>query len=76
MRRPDMQSDDVLSMRNETLQTINKRHSIRTFTKDDVTEDEITILLNAANAAPSAHNQQAWKFVILRGERSTNWPSS
>ncbi len=69
MRRPEMQPEDVLSMRNETLQTINKRHSIRTFTKDEVTQEEINVLLNAANVAPSAHNQQAWKFIILRGEK-------
>lgn len=64
-----MQPDDVLSMRNETLKTINDRHSVRTFTKDDVTEDEIKVLLHSANAAPSAHNQQAWRFIILRGEK-------
>ncbi len=64
-----MQSDDVLSMHNETLKTINDRHSVRLFTKDDVTKDEIDVLLYAANAAPSAHNQQAWRFIILRGEK-------
>ncbi|HYA87038.1 MAG TPA: nitroreductase family protein [Nitrospirota bacterium] len=64
-----MQPDDVFSMRNETLKTINNRHSVRLFTKDDVTEDEINVLLHAANAAPSAHNQQAWRFMILRGEK-------
>ena len=64
-----MQPDDILSMRNETLNTISHRHSVRLFTKDDVSEDEINILLNAANAAPSAHNQQAWRFIILRGEK-------
>jgi nitroreductase len=62
-----MPPDDILSMHNETLKTINGRHSVRTFTEDDVTEAEINVLLHAANAAPSAHNQQAWKFVILRG---------
>jgi nitroreductase len=64
-----MQHDDSLPISNETLRTINERHSVRTFTKDDVTEDEITVLLRAANAAPSAHNQQAWKFIILRGDK-------
>jgi nitroreductase len=54
---------------NETLKTINERHSIRTFLREDVTEGEINALLHAANAAPSAHNQQAWRFVILRGEK-------
>jgi nitroreductase len=64
-----MQPDDVLSVRNETLKTINDRHSVRTFTEHEVTEEEINILLRAANAAPSAHNQQSWRFIILRGEK-------
>jgi nitroreductase len=64
-----MPPDDAVSRRNETLETIKVRHSVRSFTKDDVTDDEITLLLQAANAAPSAHNQQAWQFVILRGEK-------
>jgi nitroreductase len=54
---------------NETLRTIQDRHSIRSFTRDDVTDAEISALLQAANAAPSAHNQQAWRFIILRGEK-------
>ncbi len=54
---------------NETLKTINERHSVRTFLRDDVDEGDINLLLQAANAAPSAHNQQAWRFIILRGEK-------
>jgi nitroreductase len=68
-KETSMQPDDILSARNETLKTINERHSVRTFIDQDVTDDEINILLHAANAAPSAHNQQAWRFIILRGEK-------
>ena len=64
-----MQPDASVFLRNETLRTIKDRHSVRTFTKDDVTDEEISLLLQAANAAPSAHNQQAWQFIILRGEK-------
>ncbi len=64
-----MLPDDSVLTRNETLKTIRGRHSVRTFLKDDVTDDEIAALLHAANHAPSAHNQQAWRFIILRGEK-------
>ena len=64
-----MLPDDTVFLRNETLRTIRDRHSVRSFTRDDVTDDEISVLLQAANAAPSAHNQQAWRFIILRGEK-------
>ena len=57
------------SLVNETLQTIHKRHSIRTFAEQDVSDEQIRILLQAANEAPSAHNQQPWRFVILRNRK-------
>ncbi|HET6514662.1 MAG TPA: nitroreductase family protein, partial [Thermodesulfovibrionales bacterium] len=60
---------DSGSSLNETLQTIRNRHSIRTFTKEDVPDDYIKILLQAANEAPSAHNQQSWRFIVLREEK-------
>jgi nitroreductase len=69
LRRTIMTPYEPNDIHNETLKTINERHSIRTFLRDDVTEGEINVLLHAANAAPSAHNQQAWRFVILRGEK-------
>ena len=64
-----MLPNETVFLQNETLRTIRDRHSVRTFTRDDVTDDEISVLLQAANAAPSAHNQQAWRFIILRGEK-------
>lgn len=51
---------------NETLQTIKDRRSVRLFTKQEVPEKDIRILLQAANEAPSAHNFQSWRFVVLR----------
>ena len=50
---------------NETLRTIKERRSIRTFAKEDISEEKINILLRAANEAPSAHNQQSWRFIVL-----------
>ena len=61
--------DDSVFTRNDTLGTIKARRSVRTFTKDDVTDGEIRVLLHAANQAPSAHNQQAWRFIILRSNK-------
>ena len=54
---------------NETLKTIKERRSIRSFAKDDVSDDMITLLLRAANEAPSAHNQQSWRFIVLRDRK-------
>ena len=54
---------------NETLKTIRNRRSIRSFTTDPVTDEQIRVLLEAANQAPSAHNQQSWRFIVLRNEK-------
>jgi len=52
---------------NETLKTIRNRHSTRMFAEKEVPENLIKTILGAANDAPSAHNQQSWKFIILKG---------
>ena len=57
---------DSVFLPNDTLQTIRRRHSSRSFTKQEVSDDQIQVLLKAANEAPSAHNQQSWRFVVLR----------
>jgi nitroreductase len=54
---------------NETLQTIQNRHSVRTFTDQEVSGEQIKVLLQAANEAPSAHNQQSWRFIVIRDQK-------
>ena len=53
----------------ETLATIKGRHSVRTFQKKDISDTLISLLLEAANQAPSAHNQQSWKFIVVRARK-------
>lgn len=64
-----MQTDETIFSRNETLKTIKDRRSIRSFTKEEVTDEQIRVLLQAANEAPSAHNQQSWRFIVLKGQK-------
>jgi len=54
---------------NDTLKTIHNRHSVRRFTEQDVSDEQIRLLLQAANEAPSAHNQQSWKFIVIRNTK-------
>ena len=42
------------------------RRSIRKYTDEPVGDDLVERLLRAAMAAPSAGNQQPWRFVVLR----------
>jgi nitroreductase len=60
---------------NSVIETIRRRRSVRRFTDEPIPDDIVHALLEAANDAPSAHNKQAWRFVIVRGaakERLTN----
>ncbi|MEF9990538.1 MAG: nitroreductase family protein [Romboutsia sp.] len=47
------------------MNSIFKRRSIRKFTGEVVTQDQIEMLLRAGMAAPSAHNKQPWEFVVV-----------
>src|SRR5512141_1646155 len=50
------------------LASIEQRRRVRTFTEQPVPDSHIKMLLQAANQAPSAHNQQSWRFIVVRGE--------
>jgi nitroreductase len=54
---------------NETLRSIHARHSVRLFIGRPVAQEDLEAILTAANSAPSAHNQQSWRFIVLRGDR-------
>ena len=54
---------------NETLESINSRRSIRLFSDKPVADEDLRLILQAANKAPSAHNQQSWRFVVVSGEK-------
>jgi nitroreductase len=49
----------------DALEAILSRRSIRTYSSEAVTEEEVRTLLEAAMAAPSAGNEQPWQFVVL-----------
>jgi nitroreductase len=63
-------SDPTDIAANETIRCIYRRHSVRLFTDQPVSAADLTAILEAANQAPSAHNQQAWRFIVLRQERA------
>lgn len=48
----------------DAIEAILSRRSIRAYTADPVTDADIETILHAAMAAPSAGNQQSWRFVV------------
>lgn len=49
----------------DCIETINRRRSIRKFKNMDIGKENLDILLNAAQAAPSAGNMQGRDFIII-----------
>lgn len=64
-----MRNPESLLLRNPTLRSIQDRRSIRGFTDQSVSDEDIRCILQAANQAPSAHNQQSWRFIVIRGAK-------
>lgn len=50
----------------DALTAIATRRSIRQYTDEPVSAEHIDTLMRAAMAAPSAGNQQPWRFVVVR----------
>jgi F420 biosynthesis protein FbiB-like protein len=47
-------------------QAIHGRRSVRAYRPDAVPEDDLAAILDAARWAPSPHNSEPWRFVVLR----------
>jgi nitroreductase len=54
----------------ERLNIIFSRRSIRAYTGEPLSEAEITTLLEAGMAAPSASNRKPWHFVVVRDRQT------
>ncbi len=61
--------------KNETLRIIRDRRSIRSFSDQPVSDEDLQTILHAAHQAPSAHNQQSWRFIVLRDQAKNDLSS-
>ena len=48
------------------MNAIFKRRSVRKYTNQQVSEEQVEQILRAAMAAPSARNTQPWEFLVVR----------
>lgn len=51
---------------NPTLETIFSRKSVRNFTDQPVSNEDLELLVRAGMAAPSGMNRQPWEFLIIQ----------
>lgn len=51
----------------ELITAINSRRSIRRYTPQQISREEVRAILEAGIKAPSAKNLQPWRFVVVQG---------
>lgn len=54
----------------EVREAIEKRRSVRAYEDKPIPEEKLRRVLEAARLAPSASNQQPWKFVVVQDVES------
>jgi nitroreductase len=53
----------------EAIEVINSRRSVRKYTKKEVPDDVVRLILASAMSAPSAGNAQPWHFGVIDDRR-------
>ena len=51
-------------------EVLKKRRSMRTFTSETVSDQDIETILNAARLAPTARNIQPWEFIVIKNQKT------
>jgi nitroreductase len=59
---------ETYSLVDATLKVIQDRRSIRNFTDEPVSDQDLDLLMEAARQAPSGENAQPWRFIIVKSE--------
>ncbi|MGB9749808.1 MAG: nitroreductase family protein [Caldisericia bacterium] len=54
----------------DILEIIKTRRSVRSYKKEKIKEEEILKIIEAGRWAPSASNNQPWRFIIVQNEES------
>jgi nitroreductase len=54
---------------NETLQTIARRYSCRSFTNEMPSDEQLTAIAKAGIQSPSAMNRQPWQVIVVKNSR-------
>jgi nitroreductase len=55
-------------MSNPVLEAISQRRSVRGYKPEQITDEQLGILLKAAEEAPSARNMQPWHFTVVQDQ--------
>jgi nitroreductase len=57
---------ETYTLAEATMKVIQDRRSIREWTEEPVSEDDIALILEAGRQAPSGENAQPWRFIMVK----------
>lgn len=57
---------------NQTIKTIKNRRSVRKYLPEQIKDQELETLLDAAIYAPTGHNDQPWHFTVIQNSDLIN----
>ena len=52
----------------DVLEAMEERYSCRKFAEEPISAEELETILEAGRIAPSACNNQPWRFIVLQGD--------
>ncbi|MBP8717966.1 MAG: nitroreductase family protein [Candidatus Atribacteria bacterium] len=55
------------------LERMKERKSIRDYTEEKVSEEDLRLILECARFAPSGENAQPWRFIVVRDQESKDF---
>ena len=63
---------EMYSLVDATMKVIQDRRSIRHYSEETISEEDLWMILEAARQAPSGENAQPWRFIIVKDESTRN----
>ncbi len=57
---------ETYTLADATMKVIQDRRSIREWTDEPVSEDDLQMILESGRQAPSGENAQPWRFIVVR----------
>lgn len=63
---PAKAADEASSKPMDAMTALKTRRSVRSYTDEPVSEEDLQLILEAAMQAPSAMNEQPWELVVIR----------
>ena len=64
--RVPISTEEGEAVLNQVIETIRNRRSIRKYLPEQISREKLDAILDAAIWAPSGHNDQPWRFLVIQ----------